>query len=292
MYAWLQGGGDCAATTADIKLARKGLRASIDAAYDLYFQMLWLVVAVRDYAAERIELGRAKHLPTPEERNPNMRFVENRLIASIANDEAIAGYLKKHKLGWEGYPELVKELYGELVGSGFYGKYMSGEDSFAADVKVVRQFYSAPFLEDSELLEQVLEEQSSLWNDDAGFAIMTVVGTLERVRDGGAIPVLPEFKDPVGDPAFAEKLLVEAIDGYGENLKLVEEFSQNWDVDRIALMDSTIMTTATAELCAFEDIPARVTLDEYIEIAKYYSTPGSNQFINGILDKIAKKVKP
>ncbi len=284
LYALLQTGeGD------NIKVARKNLRFSVDKAYDLYFQMLWLIVEVRRHAEKVIELGRNKHLPTPEERNPNTKFVENELIRRIEESGVVVDFLKKKKLGWSKYPELIKELYGILVESDYYKKYMdSGIGDLRQDVEVVRDFYSSAALEDNELLESVLEEQSVLWNDDLGFALVMVVKTLERVRENQSdIPVLPEFKSP-DDPAFADRLLVEAADGYDDNLRLVERFTRNWDIDRIALMDNLIMTTAIAELVSFPEIPVKVTLDEYIEIAKYYSTPDSNTFINGVLDKVVE----
>ncbi len=287
LYAWFQSGEE---GSAQMKAARKNLRGSIDRAYDLYFQMLWLIVEVRRYAEGRIELGRNKHRPTPEERNPNTKFIENEFIRRIEESDAVVDYLKKHKLGWmPGYPELVKEMYGILVESDYYKKYMEGgRGDLADDVAVVREFYSSAAIEDNELLEAVLEEQSVMWNDDLGFALVMVVKTLEKIREKQAdIPVLPEFKSD-DDPAFADRLFVEAVAGYDDNLKLVQQFTLNWDVERIALVDNLIMTTAMTELMTFPDIPVKVTLDEYIEIAKYYSTPGSNSFINGVMDKVVE----
>jgi N utilization substance protein B len=286
LYAWFQAGGD---EGGNVKAARKNLRTSIDSAYDLYYQMLWLMVEIRRYAEGRIELGRNKHRPTPEERNPNTKFVENELIRRIEESDAVVAHLKKRKLGWTNYPELVKEMYGILVASDYYKAYMEGgRGDLAQDIALVRYFYSSAAVEENELLEAVLEEQSVLWNDDAGFALVMVVKTLERVRERQTdIPVLPEFKSD-DDPAFADKLLVESIAGYDDNLRLVQRFTLNWDIERIALVDNLVMTTAIAELTTFPEIPVKVTLDEYIEIAKYYSTPGSNSFINGVLDKVVE----
>jgi N utilization substance protein B len=282
LYAILQTGEQ------DMKVARKNLRFSIDKAYDLYFQLLWLIVEVRRLAEQRIELGRKKHLPTTEERNPNMKFVENELILRIEESDAIVDYLKKKKLGWSLYPELIKELYSLLTESNYYKRYMnSTRGDLREDTELVSAFYSSPELEDNELLESVLEEQSILWNDDLGFALIMVTKTLEKVREGQCdIPVLAEFKSP-DDPDFADKLFVEAADAFEDNLRYVERFTRNWDVERIAFMDNLIMATAITEITAFPEIPMKVTLDEYIEIAKYYSTPGSNLFINGVLDKVA-----
>jgi N utilization substance protein B len=289
LYAYFQTGDT---GSAPMRATRKNLRTSIDRAYDLYFQMLWLVVEVRRYAETRIELGRNKHLPTPEERNPNTKFVENELIRRIEESDAVNEYLKKHKLGWANYPELIKEMYAILTASDYYKKYMeSGRGDLAQDVAVVRDFYSSTDMEDNSLLEAVLEEQSVLWNDDLGFALVMVVKTLEKIRETqDDIPVLPEFKSD-DDPEFADRLLVESVEQYDDNLRLVQQFTTNWDVERIALVDNLIMTTAIAELTSFPEIPIKVTLDEYIEIVKYYSTPGSNSFINGVLDKVIETLQ-
>ena len=286
LYAWIQAGENGAVA---VRAARKNLRTSIDRAYDLYFQMLWLVVEVRRYAEGRMELGRNKHLPTPEERNPNTKFVENELIRRIEESDVVNDYLKKHKLGWARYPELVKEMYAILTSSDYYREYMDGgRGDLAQDIAVVKDFYSSAAIEENELLEAVLEEQSVLWNDDLGFALVMVVKTLERIRESQTdIPVLPEFKSD-DDPVFADKLLVEAIDGWADNIALVQQFTLNWDIERIALVDNVIMTTAITELTSFPEIPVKVTLDEYIEIVKYYSTPGSRSFINGVLDKVVE----
>ena len=275
----------------DLKVSRKNLRFSIDKAYDLYYQMLWLIVDMKRYAENVIEIGRNKHLPTPEEKNPNLKFVENDVIRRIEESDTVIEYMKRRKLGWANDPELIRQMYSLLVGSEAYAKYMnSPERSLKADIEIVRSFYSSEALEDDPMLESVLEEQSIMWNDDLGFALVMVVRTLEKIRASQTdLPLLEEFKSD-DDPQFADKLFVTAANNFEDNLHYVERFTQNWDVERIAFMDNLIMTTAIAELTSFPDIPVKVTFDEYIEIAKYYSTPGSNQFINGVLDKVCESL--
>ena len=282
LYAYRQNG------EGPVPTAVKNLEFSIDKAYDLYFQMLWLVVEVARYARSRQEIARRKQLPTPADLNPNTKFVDNALIARIETDDRICAYMETRSLGWTQFPELVKHLYGELVASDFYKQYMnSGTHGFREDVKLVRQFYCAPFVEDCTLLEDVLEEQSLMWNDDAGFALTMVIRTLDDCRASQEeIPVLPKFKFPQEDAAFARDLFKYAIEDFEQNMELVERFTTNWDVERIAFIDNVIMCVAISEFKHFDQIPVRVTLDEYIEIVKFYSTPGSNLFINGILDKI------
>lgn len=281
LYAHIKG------DVANVETSVKNLRYSIDKTYDLYFQTLWLIVEVRRYAESRIEIGRNKKLPTPEELNPNTKFVDNALIAQIEHSDAVVDYIKAHNLGWSEYPDLIRDLYNKLVETDFYKKYMAlGTRTYKGDASLVRSFYAWSELEDSERIESVLEEQSILWNDDFGFALIMAVRTVEDCRASQSdVPVLPEFRSD-DDLQFALTLFRKSAAAYAENMRTVERFITNWDVDRIAFMDNLIMSTALAEMLAFPDIPTKVTLDEFIEIAKYYSTPGSNVFINGVLDKL------
>jgi N utilization substance protein B len=250
---------------------------------------LWLIVEVRRYAEQRIEIGRKKQLPTPEELNPNTKFIDNAVIAQIEQSACVVDFLKKHSLGWSAYPELIRDLYNEMVASDYYQKYMSNEvRSYKGDVAVVKSFFMSSAVEDSQLLESILEDQSIMWNDDLGMALIMVVRTLEDCRaKHDEIPVLPQFKSEE-DWAFAKTLFSDAATNYQENLTTVEKFITNWDVDRIAFMDLLVMTTALAEVKRFSEIPTKVSLDEYIELSKYYSSPSSSTFINGVLDKVVE----
>ncbi len=266
--------------------SEKTLLASIDKTYDLYFQLMALIVEVRRYAESRLETARHKKLPTYEDLNPNTKFVENKVITLLASSETINGYLAAHKLGWSQYPELIKTLYTHFQASDAFRQYMENPSrSFSEDKALVEQFYRNE-LEDSEELESVLEEQSILWNDDLGFALTMVVRTLSNLRAASAeVKVLPKFKSEE-DLAFVKTLFEKVLVNYDRTQHAIERFTSNWDVDRIAFMDYLILATAVAELTSCPDIPVKVTLDEYIEIAKYYSGPGSSVFINGVLDKL------
>ena len=248
-----------------LQASEKTLVASIDKTYDLYFQMLALVAEVARYAEQRQEAAKQKKLPTFEDLNPNRKFVDNAVVQ---------------------YPELIKSLYAQLEQSDYYKKYMtSTESSFREDLALVTDFYTRE-LEGSELLEEVLDEQSILWNDDLGFALVMVTRTLSGIRQSHReVKVLPKFKSD-DDLAFAKELFAKTAVNFDTYLQYIEKFTRNWDVERIAFMDNLIMATAVAELVSFPSIPVKVTLDEFIEISKYYSTPGSGTFINGILDKI------
>lgn len=270
-----------------ITIEERNLLKGIDKAYDLYPHILSLIVDVKRYAEERIEIGLNKHLPTYEDLNPNRKFVTNEVIASIEQDVELDDMLHARKLGWNGSPEVIKHLYQKMVESDYYAEYMaSAERSYAEDKKLVEEFYIQT-VQDDEMLIAALEESSIMWSDDLDFILIMVLRTLAAMRKNDEVlPLLPEYKND-DDKAFVKRLFAAAAVGYDENLKIVEQYTKNWDVERIALMDNIIMTTAIAELLGFDSIPVKVTLDEYIEIAKYYSTLGSSTFINGILDKIS-----
>ena len=269
-------------------VSEKNLLFGIDKTYELYHQLLWLVVDVANYAENRIELGRRKKLPTPEELNPNTRFVDNRVIAAIRNSEELTGYLQRKKLGWVQYPELIKKLYLLLSESDFYQQYMNGSTgSFKGDAALIEKFYTRIVCE-CEALEEVIEEQSIFWTDDVDFATIMVLRTLSDMREGRQeLPLLPQYKND-DDKEYVRELFRHALVHFREYAEYIGRYTSNWEVERIAFMDNVIMVTAMSELIAFPSIPVKVTLDEFIEIAKYYSTPGSSTFINGVLDKVVE----
>ncbi len=274
-----------------IAVSEKSLIKSIDKAYDLYYQMLELAVDVGRYAAERLEIARNKKLPTYEDLHPNTKFVDNRIIERLENDRKFNEHLKKNGLGWSNYPELIRQLYTQMTASDYYHEYMNrNERSLRDDARLLSLFYERT-VQDNELLEAVVEEQSILWCDDIDFSLIMVLRTLDACRANQTeIPILPQFQSE-DDLRFAKELFRKTLLGFDESLKYIERFTQNWDVERIAYLDNIIMATAMAELLGFESIPVKVTLDEYIDIAKYYSTPGSSLFINGVLDKIVESLK-
>lgn len=266
--------------------SEKTLVASIDKTYDLYFQMLSLIVELADYAEQRQEIAKQKKLPTFEDLNPNRKFVENAVIRLIAESDSVNDHLAAHKLSWKQNPELIKTLFNQLEQTEYYQQYMAkAERSFSEDLELVTKFYTTE-LEENEQLEEAIDEQSILWNDDLGFALIMVARTLSNIRPSHKeVKVVPKFKN-WEDLDYARELFAKAAINFDAYLEEIEAFTRNWDVERIAFMDNVIMVTAMAELINCPSIPVKVTLDEYIEIAKYYSTPGSSTFINGILDKV------
>ncbi len=274
----------------NLQASEKSLVLSIDKTYELYIQMLGLIVDVARYAEERQEIARQKKLPTYEDLNPNRKFVENVVIARIAESEAVQSFLSKHSLGWAKYPELIKNIYNSLTQTPFYNKYMlAASRSFKEDALLVTDFY-VNCLEDNEALEEALEEQSIYWSDDLGFALTMVVRTLSNMRESHQeLRLQPKFKSEE-DLLFAKELFAKSALQFAQNQLYLDRFTHNWDVERLAFMDKLIMSVAMTELVTFASIPVKVTLDEYIELSKYYSSPTSSTFINGVLDKVVESL--
>lgn len=274
----------------NLQASEKSLVLSIDKTYELYIQLMGLIVDVARYAEERQEIARQKKLPTYEDLNPNRKFVENVVVARIAESEAVQSFLSKHSLGWSRYPELIKNIYNTLIQSPFYNKYMlSSNRSFKEDLQLVTDFY-VNCLEDNEVLEDALEEQSIYWSDDLGYVLMIVIRTLSNMRESHQeLRLQPKFKSDE-DLIFAKELFAKSALQFSQNQLYLDRFTHNWDVERLAFMDKLIMSVAMTEIVSFSSIPVKVSLDEYIELSKYYSSPTSSTFINGVLDKVVESL--
>ena len=286
LYSYYKGGGQSPFA------AQKELAFSLEKTYDLYFHLLQLSVEVTRYAANRIETRRNKLRPTDEDLRPNMRFVENAFIRQLADNEQLTGRLAERKLSWMNYPDLMKSLYEQIEATDFFLEYMQADGTdYEADKEVWRKIYRRVFL-DSEELEEAVEEQSIYWADDLEVLVSFVVKTIKRfdAEAGAQQALLPMFKDEE-DRRYGERLLECALKNEKEYLDLINENTLNWELDRIAFMDILVMQVALAELCNFPTIPVNVTLNEYIEISKQYSTDKSGIFINGVLDKIVNQLK-
>ena len=273
----------------NIPTTEKNLIASIDKAYDLYFHMLSLLPELVRYAEARQEIARNKMLATYEDLNPNRKFVENQAIERIDCCEAIAVYCKKKGLKWTENQDLIKNIYLSLLEQPFYKKYMENPSrSLREDAELASNIF-LNILEQNELLESVLEDQSILWTDDLGYILTMAARTMTSMRESHEqVKLLPKFKSDE-DLDFAKRLLRESIIQFEDNRTLIDGHTNNWDVERLALMDIVILAVAIAEAKNFASIPVKVTMNEYIDVAKYYSTPASSTFINGVLDKIVTR---
>ena len=265
---------------------------SLSKAYDLYNYMLLLIVGITHYAADRISFLSMKIRPTESDRNPNLKFVNNRFALQLENNEQLKKFAEKSKLNWVENSDLLRRMLDKIEESDIYKEYMAAEaSSYEEDKELWRKLYKA-FVFDNEELDSLLEEQSLYWNDDKSIVDSFVLKTIKRFeeKNGATQQLLPEYKD-VADMEFARKLFRNAIGNAEQYREMMSSSSKNWDMSRLAFMDVVIMQVALAEIMTFDDVPLSVSLNEYVEIAKHYSTVKSGSFVNGMLDTITKKLR-
>ena len=275
-----------------IKATEDEVFFSLSKAYDLYNYMLLLMVGITHYATDRISFLSMKIRPTESDRNPNLKFVNNRFIAQLESNEQLAKFAEKSKINWVDYSDFLRRTLDTIEASDIYKEYMeSPTDSYEEDRELWRKLYKT-FIFENEDLDSILEELSLYWNDDKPIVDTFVVKTIKRFdeEEGAEFKLLPEYKD-LDDMDFARKLFRASIANADICRNLMSDSSKHWDMSRLAFMDVVIMQAAIAEVLTFPNIPLNVTLNEYVEIAKYYSTPKSGSFVNGILDGVAKKLR-
>lgn len=286
VYAYYQNGGK------NLDTAEKELFFSLSKAYDLYNYLLLLMVEVTKQANKRLNAAKNKLVPTKEELFPNTKFVENRFIAQLEVNKQLLEFSNNQKKTWENEADFVKTLCDKILESDIYKEYMASEtSSYEEDRELWRKLYKNIIFNNIEL-DQVLEDQSLYWNDDKEIVDTFVLKTIKRFdeKNGAKQELLPEFKDEE-DQDFARRLFRRTILNADYYRHLISENTKNWDLDRVAFMDVVIMQIALAEILSFPNIPVSVSLNEYVEIAKLYSTPKSGGFINGTLDGIVNSLK-
>jgi N utilization substance protein B len=276
----------------DVSQAEKELIFSIEKTYELYHYLLLLVLEVADIASEKIDQALQKRMPTEEDLNPKRRFIDNQLIAQLRKNRAFNDYISSKKLSWVNYPHIPRLMYNKMIAWDKYEEYMSSEiHGYSADRKFIINLITKLFAQ-SEDLESNFEEQSIYWNDDTEYVAIMIEKTLKKFKpeSGENALMMPLFKNKE-DEDFVKILFRKAIVNSGRYSELIDKNTTNWEVDRIALMDILVMQLAITEIIEFQEIPVKVTLNEYIEIAKYYCTSKSSTFVNGILDNIVKEIK-
>ena len=286
VYAYYQNGGK------NLDTAEKELFFSLSKAYDLYNYLLLLMVEVTKQANKRLNAAKNKLVPTKEELFPNTKFVENRFIAQLEVNKQLLEFSNNQKKTWENEADFVKTLCDKILESDIYKEYMASEtSSYEEDRELWRKLYKNIIFNNIEL-DQVLEDQSLYWNDDKEIVDTFVLKTIKRFdeKNGAKQELLPEFKDEE-DQDFARRLFRRTILNADYYRHLISENTKNWDLDRVAFMDVVIMQIALAEILSFPNIPVSVSLNEYVEIAKLYSTPKSGGFINGTLDGTVNSLK-
>ena len=280
-YAYYQNGNK------NIDTAEKELFFSLSKAYDLYNHLLALIVAITKEARRRLEVlqAKAKREGTPE---PSQKFAYNRFALQLEENKQLSEFVETQKHTWADDLEVVGKLLEQIEQSQIYKDYMNGEDDYETDRELWRRIYRTLIQENDEL-DALLEEQSLYWNDDKEVVDTFVLKTIKRFdeKNGTKQELLPEY-DSEEEKDYARKLFRAAILNADDYQRYMSEASINWDFSRLAYMDVIIMQIAIAEMLTFPSIPLSVTINEYVELAKVYSTPRSYGYINGMLDAIAR----
>ena len=286
IYAYYQNGGK------NLEAAEKELFYSLSKAYDLYKYLLLLMIEVTQFADRRIDNRRHKLRPTAEDLNPNTRFIDNAFMAQLMQNVQLEEFRANQKRTWDDEGDFVKHLFERIEETKAYQEYMAKDTlSYEDDRELWRKLYRSTIAQNQEI-DEILEEQSLYWNDDKAIVDTFVLKTIKRFEpeNGAEQELMSEYKDDE-DKEYARKLLRTAIVNADAYRKLMVDNAKNWDMERFAFMDILIMQVALAEIMSFPSIPVSVSLNEYVEIAKMYSTPKSGGFINGMLDNIVSQLR-
>lgn len=273
--------------------AKKELTKSLDKSYELYNALLKLMIELTDVQDLRLDEARHKFLPTEEDLNPNMRFVENEFVKRLRADQTLADFVDDKKINWRDDELFVRLLLDKILRSEEYQEYMEmPKTSLVRDGEVWYQLMKKVVLPDENLLEHLQSMSVYYTDDDLQIMGQFVMKTIRRFEDEEAQPILPQYKND-DDSKFGEQLFSKAVAEMEENNSYIDQFvkTEKWDVERIALMDRVVMCTALTEIRNYPSIPVNVSLNEYIELAKDYSTPRSGQFVNGILNAVVNKLR-
>lgn len=284
-YAYYQNEGK------DVAVAEKELFFSLSKAYDLYQQLMLLTVSINNIAIRAVETKQARARRLGETDNVSTKFIDNRFMKQLEQNEQLIDFRDHQKRTWADEEEFVRRLYNQIVESDIYNEYMqSQEDSYEADREVWRKIYRN-IICNSEELDEVLENMSLYWNDDKQIVDTFVLKTIKKFEEanGAQQPLLPEFRNDE-DKAYTSRLIRNALTNEEQYRQLISDQTHNWKLDRMATMDVIIMQIALAEIITCPEIPISVSINEYVEIAKAYSTPRSGGYINGVLDNISKRL--
>jgi len=273
----------------DLVKEEKFLKHSIQKLLDLYVLQLQLLVEVQKLAIKKIEISKKKHLATKEDLLPNTKFIDNKVIVTIANSTSVSEYISNNNLSnWENDDEYVNIIWQKLQASELFNKYMnSSEDSFKNDKNFVQAFFTEIIAPDDKLAEYY-EDQTISWLDDIPFVNTWVLRTISKVKDNKSLLIGNIYKDD-DDEKFVLELFRKVILNHTKFEEDISNKTPNWEADRIADIDMILIKMAICEFLKFPSIPVRVTINEYIEISKDYSTNKSGYFINGVLDKLSRE---
>jgi N utilization substance protein B len=277
---------------ASLRVFEKNLEHSIEKMYDLYYYFLLLIIELRILAEEKSISGKSKHVPTEDDLNPSLRFINNRLIKSLAENPILALRLQERGISWAKEMNLVNTLFKKIREEEFYKTYLESTDhSVEADAQFAIELFKKHII-NNELIYTYFEDQSIFWIDDIDLVASMIIKSFKRSRENeGQVEILDLFKEEKEERDFYKRLFKEAVLKKDDVDAIIREHTNNWDIERIAMMDILLMRLAVTEAITFNSIPVKVSLNEYIELAKQYSTNKSNSFVNGILDKSFQELK-
>lgn len=288
LYAYMVSNG-----TMTLVSAKKELNKSLDKSYELYNALLKLMIELTDVQDLRLDEAKHKFLPTEEDLHPNMRFVENEFVNLLRTNQTLTDYVNDKKINWRDDELFVRLLLDKILRSEEYQKYMEmPSTTLVRDGEVWYQIMKKVVLPDENLLEHLQSMSVYYTDDDLQIVGQFVLKTIRRFEEGEATPIMPQFKDDE-DSRFGEELFSKIVAEMEQNNSYIDQFvrTEKWDTERIALMDRLVMCAALTEIRNYPSIPVNVSLNEYIELAKDYSTPRSGQFVNGILNAVVKKLR-
>jgi len=273
--------------------ALKDLDTCLDKTYELYHYLMRLPIELTHIQEIKLDEARNKYMPTEEDLNPNMKFVNNRLVAALAANEQLQQYAQDHSITWNDDPIFERLMLDKVIKSDLYNDYMADDEVTDIGDSLLWQQLLKQVIVPDENMADAIEQRSLFWTeDDVDLTLQFVCKTFRRIAEGDEDAILPMFKDEE-DSEFGKELFKATVTMMPESNALIDELVQDsrWDKDRIVLMDRIIMCTALAEALAFEKIPTAVTLNEYIELAKNFSTAASGKFVNGILNNAIKRLR-
>lgn len=274
--------------------AERHLLEGVEDLYKLFVYQLSFWVEVKKFAERRIEENKQKHFPTEEDLNPNLKFVNNRILNTLEDNKHLISLEEKYKINWaDSREDFIRKLYGKLTETPEYQSYMTnGKDSFSDDKHFLVTVIDT-YMAENGLLFDYYSDRDLSFNSDYQLAIYLLwkyISELPASFDASS-KLPPVYKAEEEDTEFVVKLFEKTILHAEEYRDLVAANISNWDYDRLALMDKILIFMALTEFCEFHSIPVKVTINEYIEISKFYSTPESRRFVNGMLDKLASILK-
>lgn len=269
------------------------LEASCQSTRDLYLFMLALVPALTQEAKDRIEAARAKFHPTEEEKHPNMKFAENAIAPLLAEDPDFRKIVEKKKLGWDQYDAFLWHLYDEVKASDYFAAYMADpERSIESDARLWVSIFENALVDNKEL-EEIIESLSIWWNDDLAYSLTYCCHTVGDLASGKRwvmpelyLSQMPGQEGKESDRDFVVNIVSRAVLDYRKSVAKIAELTPKWDIGRICTTDLALIVTGMAEAAAFPAMAPKIIMNEYVEISKFYSTPESKAFVNGLLDKL------